>query len=98
MKHLDALIPQFKQWLLSLGASEYLPAFIDAGYDLKFIAMNGLAEDDLDCIGIPRGIKLGLRRKLIALYNLKDYYTMEEEDVSGEEDNEDAEEEEDEED
>jgi hypothetical protein len=45
--------------LTHIGASEYLKLFINAGYDLKFIAKHGLNDDDLNCIEIPLK-KLGL--------------------------------------
>ena len=30
----------------------YLQAFIDAGYDLSYIAKSGLRDEDLDCVGM----------------------------------------------
>lgn len=93
----DPLLPQFKEWLLSLGASEYLNAFIEAGYDLAFISENGLTEEDLDAIPIPRS-KLGLRRKLVKLYKLDEFYEGEGEEEEEEDDeDEEGDEEEDEE-
>lgn len=70
-----------------MGAGEYLSHFLDAGYDLPFIAAQGLQDADLECIGIPK-TKMGLRRKLMSLYDLGKYYTKEEEEEeeeSGEE-------------
>ena len=52
---------------------EYLPKFLDAGYDLPFIYKFGLKFEDLECVGIPVK-KLGLRRKLIALHRLDEFY------------------------
>lgn len=58
----------------------------------------GLGDADLDCVGIPMS-KLGLRRKLKALYKLEEFYrplsALEEE--NGEEEEEENEEEEEEE-
>lgn len=89
---IDPLLPQFKEWLLSLGGSEYLNAFIEAGYDLSFISKYGLSEEDLDSIPIPPN-KRGLRRKLVELYKLDEFYEGEEEDEDDEEDDEDDEDE-----
>lgn len=56
---------------------------------------------DLDCVGIPMS-KLGIRRKIVALHNLKDFYVLpkekeeEEEEESEEQEGESEEEEEDE--
>ncbi len=98
---LDPNLPAFRAWLVALGALEHLPRFISAGYDLSFIAKHGLAAEDLDCIGIPKE-KLGVRRKLMALHNLKEFFTGDEEeedegdDEDGDEDDEEEEEDEDE--
>lgn len=98
----DPTLPKFRNWLCSLGAGEYLPKFLGAGYDLKFIAKQGLTDVDLDCVGIPMS-KLGIRRKIMALHNLSSYYEEgdedEEEEGEGDEDGEgeDGEEEEEEE-
>lgn len=55
-------------WLEVVGGEAYLPRFLRAGYDdLEFLASHGLVDEDLDCIGVPRQ-KLGLRKKLLALY------------------------------
>ena len=69
----DPSVPNFKDWLCHLGAGEYLSKFLSAGYDLPFIVRAGLVEADLDCVGIPMS-KLGIRKKIIALHNLSDYY------------------------
>ena len=100
-KELDPLLPQFREWLSALAASEYLSAFVEAGYDLSFIATEGLKEEDLDCCCIPPE-KLGLRRKLVKLHRLDEFFTAEEGDEDDEEeddeDDEDDEEDEDEDD
>lgn len=57
---------------------EFLTKFLDAGYDLSFIAKYGLREEDLNCVGIPTR-KLGLRRKLMALHKLGDFYDVQSE-------------------
>ena len=88
----DPTLPQFRNWLCSLGAGEYLPKFVEAGYDLKFIVKQGLTDQDLDCIGIPMS-KLGIRRKITTLHKLSEFYTAEDED-EGEEGEEEEEEEE----
>jgi len=72
----DPTLPKFRNWLCSLGAGEYLPKFLEAGYDLTFIANQGLTDADLDCVGIPMS-KLGIRRKIMALHNLASYYEKE---------------------
>ena len=79
--------------------------FLDAGYDLPFIAKQGLNDDDLDCIGIPMS-KLGLRKKIKLLHRIAEFYAKEDEKQQesdeGEDENdeneEDADEEEEEED
>jgi hypothetical protein len=97
----DPNLPSFRAWLVNLGALEYLPKFISAGYDLFFIAKHGLTAEDLDCIGIPME-KLGVRRKLQSLHKLSDYFTPEEgdgdddDDDDGDEDGDEEEEDEDE--
>ena len=74
----DPSLPMFKEWLVHLGAGEYVTRFVEAGYDLPFIVSHGGFEDkDLDCVGIPM-TKLGLRKKIIALHELDNFY-----DVSG---------------
>ena len=65
--------PKFKEWLCHLGAGEYVSNFLNAGYDLPFIARAGLVEADLDCVGIPMS-KLGIRKKILLLHNIEDYY------------------------
>lgn len=74
----DPTLPKFKQWLCHLGAGEYVSRFLAAGYDLPFIVKAGLVEADLDCVGIPMS-KLGIRRKILTLHNLRDYYEESEE-------------------
>ena len=81
-----------------------MAGFLRAGYDLPFIAKQGLTEPDLDCVGVPLS-KLGLRRKLIALHALDKFYDKgqeeegeEEGDGEEEEEEEEGEEEEEEED
>lgn len=78
-----------------MGAAEYLPEFLHAGYDLAFIASAGVTDEDLDCIGLPRS-KLGIRKKIIALHNLSEYYDGEgadEEEAEDEDDDGDGEDE-----
>ena len=74
----DPSLPKFRNWLSILGASEYFPRFLDAGYDLPFIAKQGLSDDDLDCIGIPMS-KLGLRKKIKLLHRIAEFYAKEDE-------------------
>jgi hypothetical protein len=92
----DPTLPKFREWLCSLGAGEYLPNFISAGYDLPFISKHGMIDADLDCVGIPLS-KLGIRRKIMAMHNLANFYE-EDDDDEEEDDEEDDDEEEDEED
>jgi hypothetical protein len=97
----DPTLPKFRQWLNSLGGGEYLFKFVNAGYDLTFIAKHGLEDRDLDCVGIPTS-KMGLRRKIMSLHELSKFYAEEEneneEESEEEEEDEDEDEEEDEED
>ena len=86
----DPTLPQFKEWLAALSASEYLSAFVEAGYDLTFIADEGLTEEDLDCCGIPKE-KRGLRRKLVMLHRLDEFYSPEEDDDDEDDDDEEDE-------
>ena len=88
-------MPKFKEWLNYLGVGEYTSKFIDAGYDLPFIARHGLAESDLDCIGIPMS-KLGLRRKLVHLHDLVKFYKEEAEEEQEEDDEEEEDDDDDE--
>ena len=71
-------MPTFKKWLYHLEAGVYLNGFLNAGYDLEFISRHGLSEVDLDCVGIPVE-KLGLRRKLLQLYHLDRFYSIDNE-------------------
>lgn len=87
-------MPSFKAWLIHLGAAEYTSRFQQAGYDLKFIAENGLQDADLDCVGIPPQ-KMGIRRKLLKLHDLAKFYNLEEDDDEDDEEDEDEEEDED---
>lgn len=92
---MDPLIPKFKSWLSHLGAAEYISKFINAGYDLSFIARAGLVEADLDCVGIPMS-KLGIRKKILALHDISDFFIdPNRAEVSVNEDNDDEEESED---
>lgn len=93
----DPTLPQFRSWLCSLGAGEYLAKFLEAGYDLPFILKSGLTDQDLDCVDIPMS-KLGIRRKILCLHNLSDFYSTpegEEEDGEVENGDEDEDDEED---
>ena len=90
-------MPKFRAWLTHLGAGEFVGAFLAAGYDLPFVAGSGLTEEDMDCVGIPAA-KRGLRRKIMNLHELDQFYHA---DAAGggddEDDDDDEEEEEDEE-
>lgn len=86
----DSTVPAFREWLNHLGGGEYFSKFIDGGYDLRFIKKQGLLEEDMDCVGIPKS-KMGLRRKLMSLHELEKFY----EDEEGEDNDEDEDEEED---
>ena len=70
-----------------IGSGEYITKFLDAGYDLAFISLHGLTDSDLDCVGIPMS-RLGLRRKLTHLHDIKKFYSNIEEEENDEEDNE----------
>lgn len=98
----DKTVPAFREWLNYLGGGEYFSKFIDGGYDLRFIKKQGLVEEDMDCVGIPKS-KMGLRRKLMSLHELDKFYEDDEEEEEGddeeeEDDDEDEDEDEDEED
>ena len=77
----------FKDWLNHLGGGEYAAKFIEAGYDLAFIAKHGVSDEDLDCVGIPT-TKMGLRRKIARLHELSQFYSAEEEEDDEEEEEE----------
>eukprot|EP00981_Chlorochromonas_danica_P011578 scaffold4103_cov248-Ochromonas_danica.AAC.15 len=87
---------QFKEWLTYIGGGEFVRKFLDAGYDLAFIAKHGLSEPDLDCVGVPAS-KMGLRRKMMNLHGLDKFFTPEEDEDEDEEEEEEGSEEEDEE-
>lgn len=92
----DPTVPMFKEWLNHLGGGEYAAKFIEAGYDLPFIAKHGVTAEDLDCVGIPSS-KMGLRRKISTLHELSQFYEAdadeeeEEEEEEGEEEDEEEE-------
>lgn len=86
----DASESRLSEWLRVLGAEEYFSSFARAGYDLEFIAKEGLQDEDLDCVGIPHS-KLGLRRKLLSRHKIEDFIELDEEE--GEEEDEESEEE-----
>ena len=90
----DPLVPKFREWLVSLGAGEFIFSFLQAGYDMKFISANGLSDKDLDCVGVPM-TRLGLRRKLESLHEFANFYAAADE---GEDEDEDEDEEDDDED
>lgn len=69
---------RLSEWLRVLGAEEYFSSFACAGYDLEFIAKEGLQDEDLNCVGIPLS-KLGLRRKLLSKHKIEDFVDVEEE-------------------
>jgi hypothetical protein len=74
--------------LTYLGAREYFAGFIKAGYDLDFIATEGVSDQDLDCVGIPLS-KLGIRRKLLSKHKISEYLEdLDEEEEDEEEDEE----------
>lgn len=93
----DPTVPKFKEWLNFLGGGEYAAKFIEAGYDLPFIAKHGVTDQDLDCVGIPTS-KMGLRRKIAQLHELSRFYDADAEDEEEEDEEEDDEEDEEEED
>jgi len=93
----EPTLPKFREWLLSLGAGEYFPRFLECGYDLPFIAKAGLSHEDLDAVGIPAIEKRGLRRKLIDKWDLGKFYEGEEGEEEDEEDEEGEDEDEEEE-
>jgi hypothetical protein len=88
----DPTVPKFKEWLNHLGGGEYAAKFIEAGYDLPFIAQHGVTDQDLDCVGIPKS-KMGLRRKIAQLHELSQFYDVDEEEEEEEDDEEEEEEE-----
>lgn len=60
-------------WLKAMGCEELLGRFLTSGYDdLSFMAIHGLTEADLDCIGVSHD-KLGLRKKLLAMHGVEDF-------------------------
>ena len=91
----DETLPQFKAWLVALGAGEYFSKFVEQGHHLPFVVSNGgFDEADLDLVGIT---KRGLRKRILKLDRLGEFYEMEEgdeEDEEGEEGEEEEEEEE----
>ena len=66
---------RLRDWLLSIGMSEYYPAFLRQGYDdIDFIfAAGGLSEADCSSLGIQL---TGHRRKVSSAYGLKPYTTQ----------------------
>ena len=90
---IDPSAPSFRRWLRSVGAGAYISSFFKAGYDLGFIAKQGLTAADLDCIGIPKE-QLGVHRKLESLHNIKEYFNEEEEGDDDADDDEDDDEDE----
>lgn len=89
-------MPKFKEWLTYIGGGEYVRKFLDAGYDLAFIAQHGLSEPDLDCVGVPAS-KMGLRRKMMNLHGLDKFFTPEADEEEDEEEEDEGSEEEEEE-
>jgi uncharacterized membrane protein YgcG len=63
---------KFREWLTALDCEAYSQAFSDAGYDMKFIMEQGLTDQDLDCVNVPR-TKLGLRRKLLQKWRIEEF-------------------------
>ena len=86
--HTDPSAPNFRKWLRSVGAGAYISSFFKAGYDLGFIAKQGLTSTDLDCIGIPKE-QLGVRRKLESLHKIGDYHNEEEDSDEDDDDDDD---------
>lgn len=67
----DAGIGRVARWLTAIGLLEHAQKFIEAGLDdLDFIAEVGLSEADVDKLGIE---KLGHRKKLTALYRVREF-------------------------
>ena len=69
-----------------------MASFVDAGYDIRFVAKNGLTDEDLDCVGIPKA-KMGLRRKIKSLHDLGNFFVDDNDEVEDDEEEEDEEEE-----
>lgn len=65
---------------------EYLPRFVKAGYDLKFIVKNGLTDEDMQYLQIPRD-DFAKYRKVLEKYEINKFYNEEddEDDEDGEE-------------
>ncbi len=76
--HTDPLTPKFKAWLNHLGAGEFLPRFLAAGYDLKFVYEKGLDEADMQNLEIPKA-KFGLYRKILEKYEIDKFYAQSDE-------------------
>jgi hypothetical protein len=91
----DPTLPKFREWLLHLGAGEYLPKFLEAGYDLPFVAKSGLSHEDLDAIGIPAIEKRGLRRKLIDMWEMDKFYDKDADEEEGDDEDDDEDDEDD---
>ena len=90
----DDTVPAFREWLNHLGGGEYLSKFIDSGYDLRFIKKQGLIEEDMDCVGVPKS-KMGLRRKLMSLHELDKFFEGDDDDAEDEDEDEDEDDDED---
>mmetsp|Transcript_16954 Transcript_16954/g.28730 ORF Transcript_16954/g.28730 Transcript_16954/m.28730 type:complete len:250 (-) Transcript_16954:411-1160(-) len=94
---LDPTVPMFKEWMNHLGGGEFTANFLEAGYDLPFIAKHGVTAEDLDSVGIPK-TKMGLRRKISQLHELEKFYEAEEADEEEDDDEDEEEDDEEEED
>eukprot|EP00636_Phaeomonas_parva_P003782 CAMPEP_0118851526 /NCGR_PEP_ID=MMETSP1163-20130328/944_1 /TAXON_ID=124430 /ORGANISM="Phaeomonas parva, Strain CCMP2877" /LENGTH=283 /DNA_ID=CAMNT_0006783883 /DNA_START=32 /DNA_END=883 /DNA_ORIENTATION=- len=62
----------FRRWLDEIGAGAFFHRFLEAGYDIRFVAEQGLDDADLDCVGVPES-RRGVRRKLIVKHQLEDF-------------------------
>lgn len=70
---------------------EYLPRFVKAGYDLKFIVKNGLTDEDMQYLQIPRD-DFAKYRKVLEKYEIDKFYDEDEVDEDEDGDDEDEEE------
>lgn len=69
---------------------EYLPRFVKAGYDLKFIVKNGLTDEDMQYLQIPRD-DFAKYRKVLEKYEIDKFYDEDEVDEDEDGDDEDEE-------
>lgn len=69
---------------------EYLPRFVKAGYDLRFIAKNGLTDEDMQSLEIPR-TDFAKYRKVLEKYEISKFYNEDEDDEEGGDDDDEEE-------